>query len=106
MRVMGTRSSIQKYIVRSPTACRRAKTNLASAPHAVYISDPEYSQPAQARRIAIQTNYRLKTYSPFLLSISPGCAIRLPSALTDLVAEVRNLVGEIDSRFFTAGRSE
>ena len=42
-----------------------------------------------------------------LLAVSPGCALRLFSgALTDLVAEVRNLVGDVGSRFFTAGRCD
>jgi hypothetical protein len=39
----------------------------------------------------------------FLFSVSPGCALRLfPDVLTDFVAEVRNLVGDVGSRFFTA----
>src|SRR6266849_10601563 len=41
-----------------------------------------------------------------LLLLGPGCALRLPLALTDLFAEVRNLVGDVGSRFFTAGRCD
>ena len=40
------------------------------------------------------------------LLLGPGCALRLPLALTDLFAEVRNLVGDVGSRFFTAGRCD
>ena len=35
--------------------------------------------------------------------MSSGCGLRLfPSALTDFVTEVRNLVGDVGSRFFAA----
>ena len=41
------------------------------------------------------------------VAVSPGCALRLfPSALTDFVAEVRNLVVDFGPRFFTAGRCD
>ena len=47
------------------------------------------------------------SHSPFLFVVSPSCALRFfPSALTDFVAEVRNLVGDVGSRFFTAGRCD
>src|SRR6266403_4039228 len=37
-----------------------------------------------------------------LVAVNPGCALRLfPSALTDFVAEVRNLVVDFGPRFFT-----
>ena len=38
--------------------------------------------------------------------MSPGCALWLPLAVRDLFAEVRNLVGVVGSRFFTAGRRD
>jgi hypothetical protein len=43
----------------------------------------------------------------YLFSVSPGCARRLFSdVLTDFVAEVRSLVGDVGPRFFTASRCD
>src|SRR5204863_9494131 len=44
---------------------------------------------------------------PILSPVSPGCALRLfAGALTDFVAEVRNLVGDTGSRFFSTSRCD
>lgn len=46
-------------------------------------------------------------YIPFLLVVSPSCAPRLFSgALTNLVAEIRNFIGDVGSSFFTATRCD
>ena len=42
-----------------------------------------------------------------LLAVSPSCGLRFFSgALTDLVAEIRNLIGDVGSGFLTAGRCD
>jgi hypothetical protein len=58
---------------------------------------------------ALATDYKLirhsrpRAYSP----LGPGCALRLfPGVLTDLFAEVRNLVSDVGSHFFTTGRCD
>ena len=56
---------------------------------------------------AIETVRSNPSHSPFLLVVSPGCALRLFSGvLTDLVGEVRNFVGDVGSSFFTASRCD
>jgi hypothetical protein len=42
-----------------------------------------------------------------LLVVSPSCGLRFfPGALTDLVAEIRNLIGDVGSSFLAAGRRD
>jgi hypothetical protein len=44
---------------------------------------------------------------PFLLAVSSSCSLRLfLSALTDFVADVRDLLGDVGSSFFTTRRCD
>ena len=55
------------------------------------------------RNIAITLRH-MESYSLFMFAVSPGCALRLfCGALTDFVAELRNLLGEVGTSFFPSG---